>query len=191
MVRLIVGLGNPGKEYERTRHNVGWMVLDKLCEELGCSFSREKFDGLFAEYRTSDGNKVLLLKPLTFMNRSGESVGKFVRFYKLQPKEVLVVYDDLDLPLGKLRLRLKGSSGGHKGVLSVEHALGTKDFPRLRVGIGRPERKEEVVDYVLSPFKKEELDIIEKAVCKAADCIRDIVESGEISNKIMNRCNGG
>jgi len=191
MVRLIVGLGNPGKEYERTRHNVGWMVLDKLCEELGCSFSREKFDGLFAEYRTSDGNKVLLLKPLTFMNRSGESVGKFVRFYKLQPKEVLVVYDDLDLPLGKLRLRLKGSSGGHKGVLSVEHALGTKDFPRLRVGIGRPERKEEVVDYVLSPFKKEEVDIIEKAICKAADCLKAVLELGEIDNKIMNRCNGG
>jgi len=191
MVRLIVGLGNPGKEYERTRHNVGWMVLDKLCEELGCSFSREKFDGLFAEYRTSDGNKVLLLKPLTFMNRSGESVGKFVRFYKLQPKEVLVVYDDLDLPLGKLRLRLKGSSGGHKGVLSVEHALGTKDFPRLRVGIGRPERKEEVVDYVLSPFKKEEVDIIEKAICRATDCLKAVLELGEIDNKIMNRCNGG
>jgi len=191
MVRLIVGLGNPGKEYERTRHNVGWMVLDKLCEELGCSFSREKFEGLFAEYRTSDGNKVLLLKPLTFMNRSGESVGKFVRFYKLQPKEVLVVYDDLDLPLGKLRLRLKGSSGGHKGVLSVEHALGTKDFPRLRVGIGRPERKEEVVDYVLSPFKKEEVDIIEKAICKATDCLKAVLELGEIDNKIMNRCNGG
>jgi PTH1 family peptidyl-tRNA hydrolase len=191
MVRLVVGLGNPGKEYEKTRHNVGWMVLDELCERLGCSFSREKFEGLFTEYRADNGRKVLLLKPLTFMNRSGESVGKFVRFYKLQPQEVLVVYDDLDLPLGKLRLRLRGSSGGHKGVLSVEHALGTKEFPRLRVGIGRPERKEEVVDYVLSPFKEEEIDIIEKAICKAVDCLEAILVSGEINNKIMNRCNGG
>jgi len=191
MVKLVVGLGNPGKEYERTRHNVGWMVLDKLCKELGCSFSRQKFDGLFAEYYTGDGRKVFFLKPLTFMNRSGESVGKFVRFYKLQPQEVLVVYDDLDLPVGKLRLRLKGSSGGHRGVLSVEGALGTQNFPRLRVGIGRPERKEEVVDYVLSPFGEEELEVVERAISKAADCVKSIVESGEINNKIMNRCNGG
>ncbi|MEO2083112.1 MAG: aminoacyl-tRNA hydrolase, partial [Desulfurobacteriaceae bacterium] len=99
--------------------------------------------------------------------------------------------DDLDLPLGKLRLRLKGSSGGHRGVLSIERALGTKDFPRLRVGIGRPERKEEVVDYVLSPFKEEELGIIEEAILKATGCLKAIVESGEIDNKIMNRCNGG
>ncbi len=190
MVKLIVGLGNPGKEYERTRHNVGWWVIDRVCRELNLELSREKFKGLYGELPTSRG-KVILLKPLTYMNRSGESVKGFVKFFKLEPQEVLVVYDDLDLPLGKIRLRKKGSSGGHKGLKSVIEQLGTDNFPRLRVGIGRPERKEEVVNFVLSPFKEGELPIVEEAVERAAKCVLEIVEKGEIEENLISKCNYG
>ncbi len=190
MVKLIVGLGNPGKEYERTRHNVGWWVIDRVCKELNLELSREKFKGLYGELPTSRG-KVILLKPLTYMNRSGESVKGFVKFFKLEPQEVLVVYDDLDLPLGKIRLRKKGSSGGHKGLKSVIEQLGTDNFPRLRVGIGRPERKEEVVNFVLSPFKEGELPIVEEAVERAAKCVLEIVEKGEIEENLISKCNYG
>jgi len=189
MIKLIVGLGNPGKKYENTRHNAGWMVLDRLAVRLGISFSKEKFKGRLAEISLDDGRKVFLLKPLTFMNLSGESVGEFARFYKLKPQEILVVYDDLDLPLGKLRLRLKGSSGGHRGVLSIEQHLGSREFPRLRIGIGRPPTKEEVVNYVLSPFGKDELPILEEALEKAVDCLEEILKAKEITNKIMSKCN--
>ncbi len=190
MVKLIVGLGNPGKEYERTRHNVGWWVIDRVCRELNLELSREKFKGLYGELPTSRG-KVILLKPLTYMNRSGESVKGFVKFFKLEPQEVLVVYDDLDLPLGKIRLRKKGSSGGHKGLKSVIEQLGTDNFPRLRIGIGRPEKKEEVVNFVLSPFKEGELPAVEEAVERAAKCILEIVEKGEIEENLISKCNYG
>jgi PTH1 family peptidyl-tRNA hydrolase len=187
MVKLVVGLGNPGKEYEKTRHNVGWWVLDEVSKELGISFSREKFNSLYGETKLN-GEKVFFLKPLTYMNRSGESVSRFARFFKIEPKDILVIYDDLDLPLGKVRLRLKGSSGGHRGVQSVIESLGTQEFPRIRVGIGRPERKEEVVDYVLSPFKEEELPLIEEAVKRAASCVLEILRKGELNQKIQSKC---
>ena len=188
MIKLIVGLGNPGREYENTRHNVGWMVLDHLTEELGIDFSKEKFKGKIAELRADD-RKIFLLKPLTYMNLSGESVGEIARFYKIKPEEILIIYDDLDLPLGKLRLRLKGSSGGHRGVASVEQHLRSRNFPRLRVGIGRPERKEEVVNYVLSPFRKEEIETLKESIEKAVNCLKEILQKGEIDNKIMSKCN--
>jgi PTH1 family peptidyl-tRNA hydrolase len=187
MIKLVVGLGNPGKEYEKTRHNIGWWVIDRLSEKFGFSLSREKFKGIYGE-KFFNGNKVFFLKPLTYMNRSGESVGEFVKFFKIQPSEILVVYDDLDLPPGKLRLRLRGSSGGHKGMQSVIEKLGTSEFPRLRVGIGRPATKEEVVDYVLSPFSREEEETIRKAVEKAADCIEEILTVGEINQNILSKC---
>jgi PTH1 family peptidyl-tRNA hydrolase len=187
MVRLVVGLGNPGKEYEATRHNVGWQVLDRVAKELSFTFSRAKFNAVYGEFLSEHG-KVLFLKPTTYMNRSGESVAQFVKFFKVKPSDVLLVYDDLDLPLGAVRLRLKGSSGGHRGVESVIKALGTKDFPRLRVGIGRPERKEDVVNYVLSPFKREELSTLEPALKKAADCIVEIVKRGKVDQKLISKC---
>ncbi|WP_456455464.1 aminoacyl-tRNA hydrolase [Thermovibrio sp.] len=190
MVKLIVGLGNPGREYEKTRHNVGWWVIDRVCRELNVELSREKFKGLYGELPTSRG-KVILLKPLTYMNRSGESVKGFVKFFKLEPQQVLVIYDDLDLPLGKIRLRKRGSSGGHRGLKSVIEELGTDQFPRLRIGIGRPERKEEVVNFVLSPFKEKELPIIEEAVEKATKCVLEIAERGEIEENLISKCNYG
>ncbi|SMP10892.1 peptidyl-tRNA hydrolase, PTH1 family [Desulfurobacterium pacificum] len=189
MVKLIVGLGNPGKEYENTRHNVGWMIIDRVCEKLSCSDFREKFKGLIAEWRNEEGEKVFFLKPLTYMNRSGESVKEVANFFKINPAEILVIYDDLDLPLGKLRIRLKGSSGGHRGVKSVEEHLKTNEFPRLRIGIGRPATKEEVVNYVLSPFRKEELSTVEKVIERASDCVLKVLESGNITNKILTECN--
>ncbi len=186
MVKLVVGLGNPGKEYEKTRHNVGWWVLDEVSRRWGFSFDRKKFEGVYGETRINDQN-VLFLKPLTYMNRSGESVSQFVRFFKLDPQDVLLVYDDLDLPLGKVRFRPKGSSAGHRGVQSVIEALGSQEIPRVKVGIGRPASKEEVVDYVLSPFREEELPVIEEAVKRAADCVELLLSEG-ISQKITNKC---
>ena len=186
MIKLVVGLGNPGKEYEKTRHNVGWWVLDELAQRLGFSFDREKFKGAYGEARVN-GQKVLFLKPLTYMNRSGESVSQFVRFFKLKPSEVLLIYDDLDLPVGKVRVRAKGSSGGHRGVQSVIDSLGTDEIPRVKVGIGRPATKEEVVDYVLSPFGEGELPTVEEAVKRAADCVETLLKEG-VSQKTLSKC---
>ena len=186
MIKLVVGLGNPGREYERTRHNVGWWVIDELSERLDFSLNREKFKGLYGETRVND-RKVIFLKPLTYMNRSGESVSQFVRFFKLKPSEVLLIYDDLDLPLGKVRFREKGSSAGHRGVQSVIESLGTQEIPRIKIGIGRPATKEEVVDYVLSPFSEEELPQIEEAVKRAADCVEALLREG-ISQKTLSKC---
>jgi len=187
MAKLVVGLGNPGEKYERTRHNVGWMVLDALAKRLGVEFSREKFNGLYGEAFVN-GEKVFLLKPLTYMNRSGDCVGKFARFFKVEPGSVVAVYDDLDLPLGTLRFKPKGSSGGHRGVESLIAALGTKEFPRLRVGIGRPATKEEVVNFVLSPFSEEEWPVIEEAVEKGAQCL-ELYLKGEPLNRLSSKCN--
>lgn len=188
MIRLVVGLGNPGRKYAKTKHNVGWMILDRLAEDLGVSVSKDKFKGLVGELQTNDGKKVFLLKPLTYMNLSGESVGYIARFYTLKPEEILVISDDLDLPLGKVRIRLRGSSGGHKGIDSVERHLKSQNFPRLRVGIGRPERKEDVVNYVLSPFNDGEIEVIRNAVATAVNCLKAILQKGEIDNKIMSEC---
>jgi PTH1 family peptidyl-tRNA hydrolase len=189
MIKLVVGLGNPGKEYADTRHNAGWMVIDRIAEKLGNLAFKDRFKGFFADWRSKSGEKIFFLKPLTYMNRSGDSVIEVVRFFKLKPSEVLVIYDDLDLPLGKLRIRLKGSSGGHRGVKSVEEHLKTEEFPRMRIGIGRPSSKEEVVNYVLSPFRKEEKAVIDETLEKAADCVLKILEEGEITNKILTECN--
>ncbi len=186
MIKLVVGLGNPGREYEKTRHNVGWWILDELAQRLGFSFDRKKFKGAYGEVRVND-QKVLFLKPLTYMNRSGESVSQFVRFFKLKPSEVLLIYDDLDLPVGKVRVRLKGSSGGHRGVQSVIDSLGTNEIPRVKVGIGRPATKEEVVDYVLSPFGRGELPAVEEAVKRAADCVETLLKEG-VSQKTLSKC---
>lgn len=189
MVKLVVGLGNPGYEYRNTRHNVGWMVLDALAERLNVGFSRSRFRGDLAEVRL-DGRRVLLLKPTTYMNLSGESVSSICRFFKIEPREMLVVLDDLDLPLGKIRLRLKGGSAGHKGLISIEEHVGTSDFPRLRIGIGRPERKEDVVRYVLSPFEEDEVPKLRSAVGRAVECIERAINEG-IDQKTLSYCNQG
>ena len=167
-MKCIVGLGNPGAQYEHTRHNIGFEVVNLLAERLQAPFKQSKFKGLCAE-TTVNGEKVLLLKPMTYMNLSGESVKAAMDYYRLGTGDLLVVYDDLDLPPGKIRLRQKGSAGGHNGIKSIIHHLGTQEFNRIRIGIGRPDRDAYMPDYVLGRFSKEDRVKMQLAVEKSAD----------------------
>lgn len=161
---LIVGLGNPGEEYAAHRHNVGFRVVDALARAHGLRFLRHKVARARLARGQIGGRAVILAKPQTFMNLSGQAVGRLSRTYNVPPERILVVYDDLDLPPGRLRLRPAGSSGGHKGVQSIIEALGTPAFPRLRVGIDRPPAGMDPVEYVLQPFDKEQGPILAEAV---------------------------
>ena len=183
---LVVGLGNPGREYARNRHNVGWMVVDELARRHNGSW-RSKFSGQLAEIRL-EGHKLALLKPETFMNDSGTSVGAAVRFYKLDPDAVLVVHDEGDFELGRLQLRLGGGSAGHNGLRSLAQHLKTQDFIRLRVGVGRPERGDPrpLADYVLSDFAPH--DDAETLVARAADAVETLDTEGiERAQMTVNR----
>jgi len=157
---LIVGLGNPGKQYSHTRHNAGFMALEYLSQKLAAPIKRVRFKGLCGTAQLG-GKPVLLLMPQTYMNLSGESVAEAARFYKIPPERVVIVYDDKDLPVGSLRLRAKGSAGGHNGVKSIIAHLGTQEFPRLRIGVGAaPGPGQELVDHVLGEFSKAEQKVI-------------------------------
>jgi peptidyl-tRNA hydrolase, PTH1 family len=173
---LVTGLGNPGREYARTRHNVGWLVLDELARRHGGSW-RSKFSGSLAEVRLRD-RRLALLKPETYMNESGRSVGAAVRFFKVEPEQVLVVHDDVDLEPGRLQVRAGGGLAGHNGLRSLAQHLGTQDFLRLRIGVGRPGRGDPrpVADWVLSPFAPEE--DVEALVARAADAVETIARDG-------------
>ncbi|MHC4880981.1 MAG: aminoacyl-tRNA hydrolase [Planctomycetota bacterium] len=168
-MKLIAGLGNPGNEYGGTRHNVGFMVVDALAERFGATVRRKKFNALAEEIIVAD-TKVLLLKPQQYMNRSGHAVATAAGFYKLGPTDVLVVTDDLALDVGRIRLRAKGSSGGHKGLKDIMARLASDNFPRLRVGIGNSGRMDSA-DYVLSRFSADERAAIDKAVQTAVEAI--------------------
>ena len=173
---LVVGLGNPGREYAGNRHNVGWMVVEELARRHGASW-KGKFSGQLAELRL-DGHRVALLKPETFMNESGRSVGAAARFFKLEPDAILVVHDEIDLELGRLQARLGGGLGGHNGLRSVEAHLKTPDFLRLRVGVGRPGRGDprKPADYLLSNFAAE--DDADNLVARAADAVEKLDAEG-------------
>ena len=182
---LVVGLGNPGREYERDRHNVGFMVVDELGRRHGAAF-RAKHNGHIAEIRL-DGSRVALLKPETYMNESGRAAQAAARFYKLPPEQLLAVSDEVDLGTGRLQARLGGGLAGHNGLRSVARHLGTQEFLRLRVGVGRPERGDPrpVADYVLSPFAPE--DDVEEIVTRAADAVETLVLDGlEAAQKRFN-----
>lgn len=167
-MKLIVGLGNPGKEYEETRHNVGFKVIDELAERFSIDLNEAKFKGLFGKGMIR-GEKVILLKPMTYMNLSGQAVAPLMNYYKITPDQLLVCYDELDLPVGKIRLRYKGSAGGHNGLKSVIQMIGTQEFNRIRIGIDRPEPGESIVNYVLGKFKPEEKQVIAQMIEKSAD----------------------
>ena len=173
---LVVGLGNPGREYERTRHNAGWLVLDELARRHGGSW-RLKFSGSLAEVRLGDA-KLALLKPETYMNESGRSVGAAARFFKVPPEQVLVAHDDVDLESGRLQARNGGGLAGHNGLRSLGQHLGSQDFLRLRIGVGRPGRGDprSVADWVLSPFAPEE--DADALVSRSADAVETIVSEG-------------
>jgi len=181
---LLVGLGNPGPEYQLSRHNIGFLVLDALAEVEGFRWSRSPLSE--TSEGTISGNRVLLLKPMTYMNLSGRAVAPVVRELGIALERVLVVHDDLDLPFGRLRFRKDGGDGGHKGVRSIVEAIG-EDFLRLKVGIGRPQRKEEVIDYVLSPFSEEQMERLPQLLERTTEAILSLLEEGlQIA---MNRFN--
>lgn len=175
LVKLIVGLGNPGKEYEETRHNIGFKVIDELSKNLQIPLNETKFKGLFGKGNINE-TQVILLKPMTYMNLSGEAVGALMNFYKIPTEELLVIYDELDLPVGKIRLRYKGSAGGHNGIKSIIQHIGTQEFNRIRIGIDRPERGMPVANYVLSKFKKEDLPVMQEMVEKSAKACEEWIE---------------
>ncbi|HEY8370827.1 MAG TPA: aminoacyl-tRNA hydrolase [Thermodesulfobacteriota bacterium] len=198
-MRIIAGLGNPGPQYETTRHNVGFLVVDALADAHGLVFGPRKFDALTARGRVA-GEEVLLAKPLTYMNLCGRSLAPLAAFHKVAPSDLLVVHDDLDLELGRIQLRERGGDGGHNGLRSIIAELGTRDFARLRVGIGRPRppegappgaaaaaRRGQVVDYVLSPFTDEELPILERVIARAVEAIESVLRDGIA--RAMNRFN--
>ena len=173
---LVAGLGNPGREYERTRHNIGRLVADELARRHGGSF-RSKFSGRLAETRLGD-LQLALLKPETYMNESGRSLAAAARFFKVEPSALVVVHDDVDLEAGRLQARLGGGLAGHNGLRSIAQALGTKDFLRLRIGVGRPGRgdRRPVADYVLSPFEPE--DDVDELVSRSADAVEMLARDG-------------
>jgi PTH1 family peptidyl-tRNA hydrolase len=173
---LVAGLGNPGRGYETTRHNVGWLVMDELARRHGGSF-RSKFSGRLAELRIN-GKRVALLKPETYMNESGRSLGAAARFFKTEPDALLVVHDDVDLEPGRLQARAGGGLAGHNGLRSIAAALGTKEFLRLRIGVGRPGRgdRRSVSDYVLSGFGPDE--DVDALVTRSADAVETLIRDG-------------
>ena len=184
---LIVGLGNPGKQYAVNRHNVGFMVLSRLAEKLGEPFSRVESRALLAK-ANYQGIRLVLAKPQTYMNGSGSAVRSLLRFYKIPPQQLLVVYDDVDLPLETLRLRAEGGSGGQKGMQSIIEQLGSESFPRLRVGIGRPPGRMEAADYVLQDFSRSEQEFLDLTLSRAVDAILTFITDG--FEKAMNLYNG-
>lgn len=172
---LIVGLGNPGKDYVETRHNAGFMVMDALAEKLNVRFDRRKFKGQVAEGRIGQ-NKIVLLKPETFMNLSGESLIEAVNFYKVEENHILVVFDDVSLDVGKIRIRKKGSAGGHNGIKSIISHLGSENFPRIKVGVGAAKR--DLVRHVLGKFTSEEKQVLNQALLAARDAVLAVLENG-------------
>ena len=184
-MKMIVGLGNPGKEYENTRHNLGFIIIDNYAKELNVEIDKKKFNGLYTTTFVND-EKVLLLKPQSYMNLSGEVVKSFVDYYNVDPKDVLVISDDLDLNFLDYRLRLFGSSGGHNGLKNIEQNLGTNRFKRFRIGIGK-DKNIDTVDYVLGKFNKEKSEAINEFLPKAINVLNDFVEKD--FEKVMSKYN--
>jgi len=186
---LIVGLGNPGQKYEHTRHNMGFLTVDLLAEQLNVKLNKVKFKSAYNIVRFG-GQKCLVMKPQTYMNLSGEAVHEAAQFYKIPADHVLVIYDDVSLPVGKLRIRKGGSAGGHNGLKSIIQHLGTDQFPRIKVGVGqKPHPDYDMADWVLSKFAGEDLKTITEAIRKAADAVECLIEEGP--GKARDRFNGG
>ncbi len=182
---LIVGLGNPEPRYDQTRHNIGFDVVDSLAKAWSLSWKENKrFQGLIAEGISPYGNKIRLLKPLTYMNRSGQAVRAVIDWYKIAPGSVLVVYDDMDLPVGRLRMRRSGSAGGHNGMKSIISHLGGQDFPRLRIGIGKSDRKKQTIGHVLGKFAPEEKKVIQEMLDISVNAVEKSLKEGV--EKAMN-----
>lgn len=184
---LIAGLGNPEPKYEITRHNAGFLAIDRIADNANVSIKKMKFHALIGEAELG-GERCLLLKPLTYMNKSGEAIAEAMRYYQIPPERVLILFDDISLDPGKLRIRQKGSAGGHNGIKSIIEMTKSSDFPRIKIGVGKkPHPDYDLADWVLSKFKKDELPLMDEAFTNAADAAVMIV-SGSI-DRAMNRYN--
>ena len=177
LMKIIVGLGNPGNEYAKTRHNVGFMLIDALAEHLNISLWKDKFNAQIAEGRIGT-EKVLLVKPQTYMNNSGEAVGPLMRWYKVNPEDIIVAHDDMDIPAGTIRIRKKGSSGGHNGIKSLISHVGSENFSRVRLGIGRPLPGWSVANHVLAPFPQEDKTAVDEAIKYLIPAVECIITDG-------------
>ena len=185
---LIVGLGNPGKEYERTRHNCGFMAVDILADKLGCKVDKGKFQGLYGQCNYG-GTKLFLLKPQTYMNLSGRSVLQLSSYFSIPPQRIIVLFDDISLDVGRLRCRADGSAGGHNGIKSIISELGSQDFPRVKIGVGgKPHENADLADWVLSGFSANEQKELKSALERAGDAALCIVDKGV--GEASNRYNG-
>ena len=184
-MKLIVGLGNPGLEYINTRHNIGFMVLDKLAQTLNLEINKTKFDGIYGE-TTINNEKILFLKPQKYMNLSGEVIRKYVDFFKINIQDILIINDDLDLPLGKIKIKYKGSSGGHNGLKNIEQNLNTIEYKRIKIGISN-NKLFDTKDYVLGKFNKQELDIINHTIDIMPQIFDDFIKFP--FDKVMSKYN--
>lgn len=183
---LIAGLGNPEEEYGKTRHNMGFNTINKIANKYNIKVNKTKFEGLY-ESTIIENQKVILLKPQTYMNLSGQCIKQFVDFYKIENDKILVIYDDIDTEKGKIRIRKKGSSGGHNGIKSIINCLGTEEFPRIRIGIGSPKFKEDMINYVIGSISKEEQEELDKGVEQAKEAVIEILKNG--IDSAMNKFN--
>ncbi|TDL94240.1 aminoacyl-tRNA hydrolase [Macrococcus brunensis] len=187
-MKCIVGLGNIGRKFEHTRHNIGFMVIDELCQKHGLELDKQKFNGLYT-IATIKGEKVLLIEPMTYMNLSGEAVRPLIDYYKVTTEDILVLYDDLDMPPGRLRLRPKGSAGGHNGMRSLIQHFGTDEFKRVRIGIGRPPGRMKVPDFVLQRFSDDEMITMNRVIDRTIEACETFL-TGERFENVMNQYNG-
>lgn len=184
---IIAGLGNPGSQYEMTRHNIGFHAIDYIADKKNVRVNKLKFKALYGETRIGE-DKVLLVKPQTYMNLSGESIRDFCSFYKLPPQNIIIINDDISLAPGRLRIRAKGSAGGHNGLKSIIYQLNSEDFPRIKIGVGAPNIEGyDLADYVLGRFSKEEIPVFEKTIIHAAEACDEIIRNGVQS--AMNKYN--
>lgn len=188
-MKLIAGLGNPGKKYDGTKHNTGFMALDNYLTKNSLNLDREKYDGKYIKKKIN-GEDVILLEPQTYMNDSGRSVAQFAHFFKIEPQNILIIHDDMDMPLGKIRIRANGKSGGHNGIKSIIRDLGTSNFNRLKIGIRHPDNVSEasVINWVLSPFNAEQKKLMAAAFDTSSNVIADFI-TGASSQSLMNKYN--
>lgn len=185
---LIAGLGNPGKQYEMTRHNIGFHTIDYIAEQAGIKIKKLKYKAIYGEGEIG-GERVFLVKPQTYMNLSGESIAEFVKFFKIPIQNVIIISDDIALDTGRIRIRPKGSAGGHNGLKSIIYMLNSDEFVRVRIGVGEPSHKDyELADYVLGRFSKDEIPILEKSIMRADEAVKEIMKNGYQS--AMNKYNG-
>ena len=183
---LIVGLGNPEEEYAKTRHNMGFCTINELAKEFNIEVNKTKFNALYGT-GTVNGQKILLLKPQTYMNLSGEAVKAFVDFYKIELEDIVVIYDDTDIEKGTIRIRKKGSPGSHNGIKSVTNMLNTCEFTRIRIGIGKPEFSNDMINYVIGKISEEEQEKLDPGITKAKDAVIELLKNGVDS--AMNKYN--